>query len=465
MAYTVDFSSGTGVQGVADDIYFQVRDTTNYAEPKYRYLCKLTIDSVVVGTFKQLPNNLNCAVFRVQDIVSDYVHQDEQILRLGEYNSSNALSTTTIFSTNQTALQTVTVDFGYEYAATADDAPTQTFDGGLQTTFKAINGSIRPFTVNSNDSNSASVFAITGDTKLFLSTVPLPSASLAVQNVIEGQYGALAFLNGDDVGSNDSDYVHVTFKNSSDATINTGYFTNNSTYGGYAPAASLEDSQSLLYLGCFPENLEKQNIDTDLRPSNNTNWSYYEVQFARSTTLSGNESSAVYKFVKLCDTRYNNSLSTDTFRGEYFLSWWNELGGIDNLLCDGGSLVTQQVTRNNYRTVGGNTFSASSLLEYSRDAQEGGLISATNQTVTTVQLNTREENPEVINSLIMSLVNSPRVYVYSTAFQQSAVLGKTKNWLRCVVTDTSVSYKTALNNKVDNYTINIEISRRKPNVK
>ena len=465
MAYTVDFTSGTGVQGVADDIYFQVRDTTNYAEPKYRYLCKLTIDSVVVGTFKQLPNNYNSAVFRVQDIVSDYVHQDEQILRLGLYNSSNALSTTTIFSLNQTAIQTVTVDFGYEYAATADDAPTQTFDGGLQTTFKAINGSLRLFTVNSNASNSASDFAIMSSTKLFLSTVPLASASLAVQNVIEGQFGALAFLNGDDVGSDYSDYVHVTFKNSSDATINTGYFTNSSTYGGYPPAASLTDAQSLLYLGCFPENLEKQSIDTNLRPSSNANWSYYEVQFARSTTLSGNESSAAYRFKKLCDTRYNNVPSTSTFKGEYFLSWWNELGGIDNLLCDGASVVTQQTARNNYRTVGGNTFSASSVNQYSKGSQDGGLTSSKNVTTSTVQLNTREENPEVINSLIMSLTNSPRVYVYSTAFQQTGALGKEQNWLRCVVTDTSVSYKTAVNDKVTNYTISIEISRRKPNVK
>ena len=46
MAYTVDYSSGTGVLGAADDIYYVVRDTTNYNEPKYRYLLKVTINSV-----------------------------------------------------------------------------------------------------------------------------------------------------------------------------------------------------------------------------------------------------------------------------------------------------------------------------------------------------------------------------------------------------------------------------------
>ena len=49
MAYTVDQrSDGDLVQGVADDIYYQVRDTSFYADPKYRYLVRLTIDAVVI---------------------------------------------------------------------------------------------------------------------------------------------------------------------------------------------------------------------------------------------------------------------------------------------------------------------------------------------------------------------------------------------------------------------------------
>ena len=43
MAYTVDQSSGTGLQGAWDDIYYVVRDTTNYNAPKFRYILKVTI--------------------------------------------------------------------------------------------------------------------------------------------------------------------------------------------------------------------------------------------------------------------------------------------------------------------------------------------------------------------------------------------------------------------------------------
>ena len=466
MAYTVDYSSGTGVLGVADDIYYVVRDTTNYNEPKYRYLLKVTINSVVIGTFKQLPNNNDSATFRIQDIVSSYVQQDESILQLGNFDSSGAFMTTKVFSTNASALETVTIDFGYEFAATANDAPTQTWGAAAQTTFKALNGNLLSQGSNSNDTNSASTFALTNSSGAFLSAVS-SKGSFYNQDVIEGQFGALAFLNGDDVGSDDCAYFHVTYKSSNNVTLETGYFTNDTAQGGKAPAASLTDGQSLLYFGCFPANLESQAIDSDLKPSNvSSTWAYYEVQAASNTTLSGNEASAVYRFTKKCDTRYNDINSALTkFPGEYFLCWWNELGGIDNLLCDGASKVSQKIDRSRFRTKGGNAFNAGNTTAYSRTSQEGGLTSAGNETTTSITLNTRENNPEELNNLIMSLANSPRVYVYSTNIQQANVLGKADAFRRCVVSDMQMTYNTAVNDKISNYAITIEISRRKPNVR
>lgn len=463
MAYTVDQSSGTGVQGVADDIYYQVRDTTNYADPKYRYLVRLTIDSVVIGTFKQLPNNANCAVFRIQDIISDYVQQDETILRLGQYDADNALSLTTIFALNEKAIQTVSVEFGYEKAATVNDAPVQTFLPALDTTLKAINGSLRSLNVNSNAANSVNLFELTNSAGRLLSVTTPNSNNQIEQWVLEGQFGALAFLNGDDVGSDNCNYFHVSYFTEAGVALNTGYFTNNPTYGGVVPAAGLTDEQSILYLGAYPRNLELQNIDTTLRPSNNATWDYYEIQAASSTTLAGNEASVVYRFNKFCDTRYNQTLAEVNIPSEYFLSWWNDVGGIDNLLCDGSSNVTQSIKRSSFRSMGGNAFQASNTVPYSKGSQEGGMTSVGNLTTTSITLNTRENNPTNLNNLIMSLVNSPRVYLYAPALQQPS-LPKSANWSRCIVKGAQIGFKTALNDKISNYTIEIEISRRKPNV-
>ena len=113
--------------------------------------------------------------------------------------------------------------------------------------------------------------------------------------------------------------------------------------------------------------------------------------------------------------------------------------------------------------MGGNAFKASGTVPYSKGSQEGGMTSVGNLTTTSITLNTRENNPTNLNNLIMSLVNSPRVYVYTSSIQQP-YLPENSNWSRCIVKSAQIGYKTALNDKISNYTIEIEISRRKPNV-
>ena len=463
MAYTVDQSSGTGVQGAYDEIFYVVRDTVNYNDPKFRYLLKVTIDGTVVGTFKQLPNNNDCAVFLIEQIVSSYVHQDDNIWFLGKELQDGTLSTTKIFSRNLDAIKTVLVDFGYEKAADADSAPTETWGAAAQASFKVINGSIRSQSHDADDTNSAAAFGMINSNGAFITTLyKNQPGSIAEQYVDEDQWGAMAFLNGDDVGSDDPNYFHVTFYNSAGVAQETGYFQNNSTNGGYTPAAGLSDGRSLIYFGCFPANLDSQTIDADLKPST-IQWDYYDVQAASSTTLSGNEASQIYRFHKLCSNRYTE-VSKGVFPGTYQLVWWNELGGVDNLIFDGASNVSQQIKRETYYSIGGNAFNAGNTIDYNRRPNEGGTTSAGNQTTTSITLNTREQNPEALSGLIMSLASSPRVHIsIAQQVQQSDILGKGVQFVRCVITDMSVSYSTAVNDKIANYTITVQISRRRPN--
>jgi hypothetical protein len=357
----------------------------------------------------------------------------------------------------------VAVDFGYEKAADANSAPVETMGAAAQATFTVVNGSLRAQTASTTTSNSSSNFALTNSGGQFLSCIPARDA-VYNQYVVEGQFGALAFLNGDDVGSDDCNYFHVTYKNAAGVTLTTAYFTNDTAQGGKAPAASLPIKSSLLYFGCFPQNLESQTISAPLKPSNVSNtWAYYDVQAASSTTLSGNEASAIYRFHKMCNTRYNKVPTDNKFPGKYYLCWWNSLGGVDNLVFDGASKVMQQVKRETYYSIGGNAFNAGNTTDYNRRSTEGGTTSSGNQTTTSITLNTREQNPKDLNDLIQSLVSSPRVYIYSDGLQQPIVLGKGQAFLRCVVTDMSVSYKTAINDKVANYTITVQLSRRRPN--
>ena len=267
------------------------------------------------------------------------------------YDSDNAINLTKIFGLNKKAIETVSVEFGYEKAATVNDTPVQTFLPALNTTLKAINGSLRSLNENSNAANSAGYYKLNTSAARFLSVLTPDENDQMPQWVLEDQFGALAFLNGDDVGSNNSKFFHVSYFDAAGGALNTNSFENNPTNGGVVPAAGLSDEASILYFGAFPQNLAFQSIHVDLRPSNNSGWDYYEVQAASSATLSGNEASRIYRFNKLCNTRYNQSAANIT--SQYFLSWWNEVGGIDNLVCDWASNVSQSIQRNSFRSMGG----------------------------------------------------------------------------------------------------------------
>ena len=152
---------------------------------------------------------------------------------------------------------------------------------------------------------------------------------------------------------------------------------------------------------------------------------------------------------------------------EYFLYWWNEVGGVDNLLLDGASQISQSVKRTTYRTIGNNAFLAGAGVTFKSPPQQGGLKSAKNLTTTTLTLNTREQNPERLNYLIQSLVNSPSVYIRMPNSMQQPLYNVSSDTIpivKCVVVDTQMKYNSSISDKLSSYTITIEISKRKPTI-
>jgi len=261
MAYTVNQST-TGVQGAADDLIYVVKDTTNTSEINYRYVCSVRVDGAEVIQLKQLPNNADSAVFNTRSIASNYVFQDDNPYQLGLYGTDGVQDLVKIFAPNTSAIKTFTFRFGYEYSATAADIPVVTLDALTDTNVIVVNGTfLRP--AYSSPSTGATAYALTGSGNLLLSDLisinSVIKTSVLYGGVQQRSNAALAFLNGDDVGSTGSGYVHVSYYNGS-TLLNTGYFTNSSTFGGAVPAASLSDENSLIYFGCGTDNLYYQNI-------------------------------------------------------------------------------------------------------------------------------------------------------------------------------------------------------------
>ena len=123
MAYNIE-QTPAALAGAKDPVFVVVKDTTNTAEERYRYVCQISVNGSVIGTFKQLPNNASCGAFSLNEIFMSYVEQEENPWRLGKYLTNNDYDTTELFSTNAKAIQTFDLDFGYEYSVQPGDAPT-----------------------------------------------------------------------------------------------------------------------------------------------------------------------------------------------------------------------------------------------------------------------------------------------------------------------------------------------------
>lgn len=460
MAYTVTQST-TGVQGTADDLVYVVVDTTNVSEPKYRYVCRIQVGGQTLIRLKQLPNNSNAAVFNIYDIARTVAYQDANPYSLGLTNLDGQLDTTQIFSINTNALKEISLTFGYEYAVNDQSAPQETLLPATNQEVTVVNGYFSSADTSLPLPTTASdPYKMINNRALFLSDATyggIKTYPVAYDGSAQSR-AALAFLNGNDVGSTGSSYLHVTYYNG-DQQLNTGYFTNNTTYGGKAPAVGLNDAQSLLYVGIGPFNLNSQSINGLLKPShaNNVGWTHYDVQMASSTTLTGNQRSEVYRFDRLQCTKYFSG--TDS----YTLHWWNSKGGVDSLPCTGKRVRTEEQKRTTYRTLGGNGFEADGTSPaYVRTSYEGGKQTSHVKATTSLRLSVDMGSPDVLTPFVESLMRSERVYLSGTGKLGYNVGRTTTQLVQCVVKDSSVEYLEGVNDQAVTYVFNVELSRYLP---
>jgi hypothetical protein len=446
MSYTIT-QTPAPLAGAKDPVFVVVKDTVNTAEERYRYVCQIKIDGSVIGTFKQLPNNANCGAFSLNDIFMSYVEQEENPWRLGKYLTNNDYDTTELFSTNAKAIQTFDLDFGYEYSVQPGDAPTL-FLNQATDSIKITNATYRQFAL-STASNFVGNYAINDRFGKFLSDVPLTNG-VYQQWVGDNQFGALAFLNGDDVGSDGTNFILVLYYDSTDALIGAGQIANSVANGGEPPAVSLIDSESLLYFGCFPANLEAQTIDANARPSAYPTHTYYDIWF--SATGAALATSATYRF---------NRADCERFTPHYTLAWWNSVGGVDQLIFSGLNKVTQSIKRTTYRTRGGNAYDADGTTNpYIDQSYEGGQVSLKPLTTTILELTTIEQSPEHLQPLISSLMTSERVYAYGTEFGN--ISSTNPGYVRVVVKDNTLTEKVGRHDGYVSYSVKVEVSRYIP---
>jgi hypothetical protein len=275
---------------------------------------------------------------------------------------------------------------------------------------------------------------------LFLSDVEESSGDYNITGMInyiqETDYHTISFLNDNGNFASDIDNIIIKYYDSSNSIIGTlKYIENNSTNGGEAPTGTLTDAKRLLYFGCGAGNLEAQSVNTAARPSNFSNWAYYTIQGAASSSDSYAARTKVYYFIKQDGSCKGFKVRRLAFR--------NSLGAYDYFNFKKKSTQTIEVNRNTYSTMLG-TFNKS---KYRYNNTQRGKKTREVTAVLKETLNTdwiTEQDANLLEKLIMST----DVYIVENA--------DTTYTQGVVVTDSSFVRKTNANDKLIQYTIQIE---------
>ena len=405
------------------------------------------------GYSVDISGNAARAFFDLRDIVNSQLTDTvfdqndtgipfETIHKLGKNNPVTPFSVNGDNRTDGTQLQTIYVKGYQAYATTASSIPTEDDTPSVNDTLYYIGASLPLLTARDTDSDyiqGTAFQAYQGNsvTDLFLSDVESSSGDYGLSGYLnyvqEADYHTVAFLNDGTNFDSDIDYIQIIYYDSSNAMINSArYIANIAVNGGAPPSGTLTDAKRLLYFGCGPENLEGQSDNTDARPSNNSGWAYYTI---RGTTAGLAAQTALYYFIKQDGSCKGFKVRRLAFR--------NSLGCYDYFNFKKKSTQRVEVTRNNYSSIMGK-FNASKW--YYNNTMRGKktrqVTAVLKETLNTDWITEQDAN------LLEKLIMSTDVYIVEnvdTEFTQGVM-----------ITDSSFVRKTRANDKMIQYTIQIE---------
>ena len=268
--------------------------------------------------------------------------------------------------------------------------------------------------------------------------------------VREDDYHTLGFLNDNASFGSEVKYMQITYYDTDGSIIGSNqYIENVSANGGFDPTdpgGIMEDKNRLLYFGCGPKNLEEADdvpsatslvapitwTDGNARPSLFPGWKYYKIVPYDGTYQT---TGAPVFFFKQGDSCKGYKIRR--------LAWRNSLGCYDYWNFNMKSTQTIEIDRNNYSTVLG-TFNKSKW-RYN-NTQRGKVTRKTTAILKeTLQSDWMTQTDALLMEKLIVSTNVQIVANKDTEFTQGVIL-----------TDSSFIKKTRANDRLIQYTINIE---------
>jgi hypothetical protein len=436
---------------IGQQIMFSVSEPTTVATMfKVKFVAEVRVSSSaginpnssddLIGTFKTTPNNAGVGMFDLRPILETFVSPDNEPSSLAEYKTVDfnvaefPIHLIDKYSQSDKSIKFFAVRFLVESASSATDAvgaPTNEVDS---IEFTMFNGVLQYDDVLTLDNNNYGYnlqnFELTDSDSQFLSNAP------TTQYARLTDYGTFPFLNFVPNSTDKVTSMTLKYYDSSDVQLGADYVLNEPANGG---ANAVGNSNTMLnYFGGFPANLDGWSTTWD---THKANISYYTIQ-------DGNGDSILYRINILCP----NLKGFEAIR----LAWLNQWGTWDYYTFNMKSTRTLTTNRTSYTQLGGTwNESAFKIADY-----KGGKKNFRVNSTEKIKLNT-DFVSEAEGVWFEELINSNEVYIVN-GFSSDVSNTITNKYIDPVVLTTS-SYvkKTIANDKVMQYTIEIEKSKMK----
>jgi len=411
----------------------------------------ITTTSTATATFKTTPNNAGVGIFDFKQVVENYVSADNMAYNQSKYktvvtsnDTPHPLHLIDKYSRNKKAARWLTIQFKTQYTDANGDVQTvqeinsvdyQMFNGYLKYSDILTMGT--GSTAN-NFGYNLSNFNLSAQTDSFLTNAP------ATQYANLEDYGTFAFLSPND----NLDYIKLTYKDSSGSQIGTENINKNWTNGAYTNFTT-KISEKLLYFGCFPANLQ--------------NWSSTFNALVTAGTIQGgsivvqastnNASLPNYPRIAKQYTININCPNTKGFES-IRLCWLNQWGVWDYYTFTQKSVRSISTKGSTYEQLAGTWNEAAYRVDSYKGGKKAFRVNATEKITMNSDFVSESEN-----DMFEELINSPEVYILE-GYQDDGTYSALNQYVKPVrLTTSSFTKKTVANDKLIQYTFEVEKSK------
>ena len=411
----------------------------------------LTTD--LIGTFKAAPNNKGVGMFDFSAVVENYVKADNlisSVLSFSTYKGTTIspssdpippLHLVDKFSANQNAMKWLVVKFNVEGSTTATGIPAIIPNQDENSTnYKIFNGYLKEtdkLETSNNDfgfpvgSFSSEPIQLGQITSKFLTNAP------TTQYANIDDYGTMGFLSPEYFPN--FDHILFTYYNSAGVSIGSEEIDTN-----FLASSSANVILSLGYFGCYPANLQNWSSTFQaLVTAETIQGGYYTVQ---ARDASDNVVSQLYTINVTCPDLKNY----ESIR----LAWLNQWGAWDYYSFNKKSTRTLSTQGSTYTQLEGTWNDSVFRLNGYRGGKKAFRVNATEK----IKMNT-DFVSEADGVWFEDLINSPEVYMLDS-FQTDSAFSMLNTYVTPVrLTTSSYTRKTIANDKLMQYTFEVEKSK------